>query len=635
MQFPDLKISRALLRRAAAAAFLFALGLPALAQQQGRVFMFPGANMYSDTNTTSDYLGLIRRKETVEVLQTNLGGAWTKVRWANKEGWISSGTFELIDAPAPVAAAPAPTPSPAPSALPAPAAVAAAPARAPTPPPAAAPVAAAPAAPAAATAPPGRGHALVFGVSLYPEKVKVAELKGVPLDMDSANAMAQLMGITPNRISTYRDSQATKAGIMAALSQLAKEVQEGEPVFIYYSGHGTRWEDTPGNCVEGLLPWDGEAIKSEEMRELLQPLARITDNLFVFFDSCHSGGLAETRAVRTSGLTPKFGELVSRAGGSSSNCRTIANWLTQPPETRATGNRYIYAGAARNNEISLDNPAAGGLATSNFLRCMVQGGTGQSVSAIQACAQRGIDDFLRNYKEFSGQHMTVTGDVGVQPVRADLSVSFKTALYDRALQRKLAPPLLSGKSAQVVGALGAQGWPVVDNPQQAFAAIAARSDAATVLKVEAPDTLKIGKQPLRMKVQAPADGYLYVFQATADGKSAVMLFPNLLDTQNLLKAGQSLELPRASWPLMAGGPEGDNQMLVVFSRSERDIGQLVGEISEPFLDLAVSPLGMQALTLAVSRSARSAQAACNAAAGRPADCAPAYSASVKTIREVP
>jgi len=175
----------------------------------------------------------------------------------------------------------------------------------------------------------------------------------------------------------------------------------------------------------------------------------------------------------------------------------------------------------------------------------------------------------------------------------------------------------------------------VFNPQQAFAAIAGRTDAGNPLVIDAPSTLKINSQTLQMKVQPPADGYLYVFQATGDGKSALMLFPNTADRDNRVKTKEPFELPRPSWPLVAGGPEGENQLLVVFSKTERDLGQLVGHKTGPFLDLAVSPTGMQALTLAVSRSAYADDADCTpGSASPPAYCAAGFSASVKTILEV-
>jgi hypothetical protein len=264
-------------------------------------------------------------------------------------------------------------------------------------------------------------------------------------------------------------------------------------------------------------------------------------------------------------------------------------------------------------------------------------GNGSTVDAIRACAQQGIDLRLKDNPTFKPHHITISGDVSIRPVRAELSPAYKRTLLAEAEQGVLTNRQAGAKSAQVSLALSAQGWPRVDNPQQAFAAIVQKSEPAGALVVSAPQTLKINAQTLQMKVQAPADGFVYVFQSSENGKNAYLLFPNLADRDNRVSAGQTVDLPRASWPLMAGGPEGDDQLLVVFSKAERDIGQLVGQVAGPFLDLAVSPIGMQALTLAVSRSAYADEAECRAepVATRPAACSPGFSASLKIIREIP
>lgn len=605
------------LLRGGTAALAFALlALPAAAQQAYTV-QFLGATMYAESNSSSAKLAELKRGERVELVQRD-GVLWMKVRRQGQEGWVNRATLARAEAgetasealPAPAAAAPAVAPAPQQAAA--------------TPAPAPAP--AAPPAPAGTP----RGHAVVFGISEYEPGKGIPTLKGVPRDMHSANAMAQMMGIAPGRIATLRDREVTKAGMTAVLTQLAKEIQPGEPVLLYYSGHGGRVADpdTPGRCIEGLITHEGQLLTNTEMAALLRPLADITDGLFVFFDSCHSGGLSSTRATGDGRFTPKF---VARSG--SSNCAEIVNMLQSPPPgTRATGNKYVYAAAARANEISLDDELSGGLATSNFLRCMAEGGD-RSVDALRACAQGGIERSLAGNPLFKPHNMTITGDVALSPVRVPPPV--RTQLLARAQQGTLVAggSPAAAKATRVSAQLGAKGWPQIVNPQQAFAAVTAKADQAP-LAVEAPRSLKIDTEPLRLKAQAPADGYFYILQASGDGKGAVLLYPNLLDRDNRVRAGQSVELPRPAWPLVAAGPEGDSQLLVVFSRAPRDLSQLVGQEAGPFLDLAVSPTGMQALAYAMSRSAFEGDPDCQGAGAVAAHCQAPYSAELKTIREV-
>ena len=590
--------------RSLVAAIVIALTVPVFSQPQAPateygMVRWPGGDLYNEASFSASSIGSVSRGEKVEFLARD--GLWWKVRHQGKEGWMNRILIERIDTPsAPAVTVPAPAPAPAPGV----------------------------AVPTASL-----GHAVVFGISQYAPNTGISDLKGVPRDMESAVAMAQLMGISQDRISIYRDKQVTKAAMGATLVQLAKDIQPDEPVLIYYSGHGGRTMDPakPGSCLEGLIAYDQALLSSSEMAELLRPLARITDKLFVFFDACHSGGLTATRAVGSQRFTPKF---VARADGS--NCAEIANMLSTPPGgTRAVGNKYIYAGAARFNEVSLDDEQNGGLATSNFVRCMAKGrGETQTVEELRACAQEGINQALKGNTLFKPHNMTITGDLGYRPVRADLSAAFKEQLMSSASQGTLANRPTTAKSANLSATLTAQGWPQVNNPQQAFDAIAEHSDRTLSLQVEAPRTLKIDKENLQLKVQSPVDGYVYVFQATGDGKNAYMLFPNATDRDNRISAGQSLELPRPSWALVAGGPEGDSRLMVIFSKNPRDTGQLIGQEAGPFLDLAVSPSGMQTLALAISRSAHATEPDCASANNRPAYCTSNYSATIKTIREV-
>jgi len=651
--------------RVCAAALLLTLALPVMAQKYGKIRNPMGGDMRAQGSVDAPIVQTVPFGELVERLEGGMFSSYWKVRWQGKEGWITRIYVEGIDdprplvtpvpgqpqaatppapampAPPPVAvAAPPAAPSPAPAPLPA---VVAAPAPAPAPVAVPAPVAPPPVAVAAAQPAPmpaaqsiraGRGRAVVFGISNYTIP-GVSPLLGVPRDMVSAGVMAQLMGIDASRITWHREGEVTKAGMIAVLNQLAREISEGEPVLVYYSGHGSRMPDpsAPSQCIEGLLTADDQLLSSREMAQLLQPLARITDGLFVFFDSCFSGGLAATRASGDSGLRAKF----APRAGALSNCQAVNDLANPPGGTRATGNRYIYAAAARANEVSLDDTETGGLATNNFLGCMMQNnGAAMSVDAIRACAQAGIERRLANEKRYLPHHMTITGDVNLRPVRANLTPAMKQQMMATAAQGQLANRPAEAKAAFVSSTLITQGWPQVYNPQQAFSAINGKADASLALKVDTPQTLKINTQNLQMKVQAPADGFLYVFQASGDGKSAYMLFPNLLDRDNRVRAGQSLDLPRASWPLVAAGPEGENQLLVVFSANERDISQLVGQMEGPFLDLAVSPTGMQALALAISRSAFASEPECSGAnaAGNAALCTPGFAAQVRTIREV-
>ncbi|MBN8755471.1 MULTISPECIES: serine/threonine-protein kinase [Variovorax] len=79
----------------------------------------------------------------------------------------------------------------------------------------------------------------------------------------------------------------------------------------------------------------------------------------------------------------------------------------------------------------------------------------------------------------------------------------------------------------------------------------------------------VGKDRLAFEVRSKREGFVYVFLLSSGGEM-FLLFPNLLDKYNKITAGGSLSLPRASWPMDAGGPPGTDQFAVLVSEHERD-----------------------------------------------------------------
>lgn len=95
----------------------------------------------------------------------------------------------------------------------------------------------------------------------------------------------------------------------------------------------------------------------------------------------------------------------------------------------------------------------------------------------------------------------------------------------------------------------------------------------------ASSSLRIGKDDLRLSVRSSHDGYVYFVMLGSDAKSFYVLFPNGLDRDHRIKAGQTLSLPRPSWQLRAAGPAGTDQLLVLVTQTPRAVDRLV--MAEP------------------------------------------------------
>jgi Caspase domain/Domain of unknown function (DUF4384)/Bacterial SH3 domain len=585
----------------AAAIFCLGIGLTSPVRAEQAVVRNPlGADLMAAADSNSTRIGQVPRGERVTFLDRD--GFWWKVRWNGVEGWINRLWLERLTDPDSGSAPPAGATAP-PAGATAPAAASSAPA-------------------ASSVATPTRGRALVFGVSSYlaPD---VPRLPGVGFDVAHAAVMAQLMGISPDRITVLRDAQVTHEAMRTALKSLAAEVSEGDPVLIYFSGHGTRTADpvAPGRCIEGLLSADGQMFSSGAIAELIQPLARLTDGLFVFFDACHSGGLVATRGVEDG--TPGSELRAKFYAKAISNCQESINVLSPSGGTRATGEHYVYLAAAQANEVSLDSPA-GGLATQSVLDCMVEEGKPEStVGMLRACAQSRIEHRLAGQSLFAPHHLTLGGDPSVHPLRVSLTPTLRQQLASSSTTVALAG---SGSS------LGGKSVPVFYTPQQAFSFIESAAADSSGLQLQAPSAMRIDVDPLTMKIHAQADGYIYVFLAGADRRSAVMLYPNQQDRDNRIRAGQTLALPSPAWPLVASGPEGEDALLVVFSVHERDIGTLSGELEGPFVSLSTNPVGLGALAQAMLADPISGEPGCLAGTGQ--SCKPTHQARIKRIREV-
>ena len=244
-------------------------------------------------------------------------------------------------------------------------------------------------------------------------------------DIASATSIAEAMGVPKENITYLRDKQATGEGIRRALSEIDQRTRPGDRVFVYYSGHGTRWIDAsfdPNSCTEGLLASDGQALTNREISALLQPVATKADKLMVFYDACHSGGIAQqplkTRSLASnqSIFVPKFSSQVSPdlcAKPSNMRTRSLSRELGN---VGAVPENTVFIAASRPDEVSFDDPQSGGLATVAWRDCLLGGATdvdgsgAVSVAEMTQCAQTALNVRLGDQPDILGQKMTVGGN---------------------------------------------------------------------------------------------------------------------------------------------------------------------------------------------------------------------------------
>jgi hypothetical protein len=455
------------------------------------------------------------------------------------------------------------------------------------------PVVAQPLGAAAAPAERATRHALVIGIGTYTDPA-VPALKGVVHDLVSARRMAAAMGVPEANITVLRDEVATAERIRQEIDALGRRVKDGDRVFVYYSGHGTRWFDEAvkaEGCTEGLLATDGRVLSNVELGERLAPLAARADKMLVFYDACFSGGVAgepfRTRSfVRSTGtppgeqVTPKFtrvGAPEACAQPSNFRTRSLAQVL-QPAQPVAQN--VVHIAASRPDEVSFDSSSFGGYATVHWRDCLLgqardlDGSGAITVDEITRCAQARITPSLAGQPGILGQQMTIAGNANFVP-------AWMGAAFTPVSSPTAAPTAVNTAPARAA------------SPAEILAEVHGQRDGSrrVVATVRQP-LMKIGRDTLDIDVTPSRDGYLYVALAGSDGRSLYLLYPNALATDNRVQAGRRVSLPgTGGWEIVAAGPPGPETLLVMVSDAPRDLRGLAQAPAGPFMQTLLDAQG--------------------------------------------
>lgn len=433
-------------------------------------------------------------------------------------------------------------------------------------------------------------HALVVGVGQYQRDSArpVPPLAGVQHDMASALAIAQLLQVPPDQVTLLRDSAATREGVRQALAALQQRMKPGDRAFIYWSGHGTRYLDTSaGGCVEAMVPYDLKDISHAEFAAWVQPLAAQADKLMVVFDACHSGGAVATRSLPapSTGLpvfTPKF-----TTGGDA--CQVASNirqraWGQVAPSVGLSGQDVVHLSSSRPDEVSFDNPQTGGLATTALRQCLqgeardLDGSGSVSVQELVACAQAKVNSAMQGQRDLLPHHLVVSGNRDFVPAYFAQPAKPVAAPPPTPAPAKPAAPTTATAPASPAPA-PATGADMAN----VLAQLHAQRDSKRRVGVQlSQDRLRIGRDGLDFAITSSHAGHVTVALLGSDQRSLYVLFPNGLDSDNRIAAGQTLVLPRAQWQVLAGGPPGENQLLVMVSDQPRPLDHLSPLKDGPF-----------------------------------------------------
>ena len=187
--------------------------------------------------------------------------------------------------------------------------------------------------------------ALVIGIGEYPKESGWCTIHG-DNDIPIVEEMLDYNGFGKDNIQILKNEKAIKQAIMQALGDLIQKANEGDVVYIHFSGHGQQITDLDGDEPDGYdeawIPYDAcqkynpngyvgqNHIIDDELFDILTTIrTKVGDSgkIIVVSDACHSGsgsrGDEDDDVVR--GTSDKFE--IPHAGTNRNAKREIADWL--------------------------------------------------------------------------------------------------------------------------------------------------------------------------------------------------------------------------------------------------------------------------------------------------------------------
>lgn len=261
-------------------------------------------------------------------------------------------------------------------------------------------------------------RALVIGIGQQEDKAW-SSING-DKDVAYVEEMLGAAGFKPDDILKLVNRQATKAAIGKAFDKLADASENGDIIYVHFSGHGQQMKDVHNDEYDGLdecwIPYDAYRRPCEKDRgekhltddEVNRYLNVVRDKvgdagkILVVIDACHSGDATRgngDEVVR--GVEDIFEAIKSYIGGFSPKKEKEVN-----PDAKPNSERWITISACRSDQVNIEmkDPVVGKLTYALYRK-------------VKEYAGSDNDGFIRQVRKFVNthtgsrpQHPVVTGE---------------------------------------------------------------------------------------------------------------------------------------------------------------------------------------------------------------------------------
>ncbi len=385
-------------------------------------------------------------------------------------------------------------------------------------------------------------RALLVGIGDYPTSSGpgFAPLEGPPNDVQLfRNWLVNHVEVPEDQVLLLRDADATSQGIQQAFRRhLIQECQPDDVAVFFFAGHGTQLDevgpetDEPDNQDEALVTYDFSAqdtatwLTDDIIHNLLKAVP--ARHVLVVFDCCHSG-------TGTRGLTR----------GGNNPFKWAASRSAVRPDTQmwenSAGENQVFIAACGDGELAYqmydpDLSAKTGVLTHMFCDLAASSVKDEPLDAFQDRLRAKVDQEVKRQAEYNKQN----------PVVAAKRRNFSLASFLRG---------------EPFGGGGGNVDPVpppAPDPglQNGFTPT---GDLEVTLNTNKSNFVWTETLSATASVDQPA--YLRIVYVDAEGHQT-QLYPNRLQPQRLLRAGETVSIPPAGRELRITAPTQGLEMLV-------------------------------------------------------------------------